>query len=66
MGRGETKGAFLWHWSPRMEDAGLGELQPQPLSLEFGVLAHRGPQGPTLRLQWRDTLPTPPCGQGSQ
>ena len=34
------RGAFLWHWSPRMEDAGLGELQPQPLSLEFRVLAH--------------------------
>lgn len=22
------QGAFLWHWSPRMEDAGLEELQP--------------------------------------
>lgn len=48
-GEGRLKGPrgdFLWHLSPRMEDASLGELQPQPLSLRFGVLAQRDPRDP--------------------
>lgn len=70
-GEGRLKGpqgAFLWHWSPRMEDAAtrMGVLQPQPLSLEVWLLAHRRPQGPTLRLQWRDALPNSPQGHGNQ
>lgn len=67
MGTGDTKGTLrclLVALVP--QDEGCWAGGPQPSSLKFGVLAHRGPQGPTLMLQWRATLPTPPQGHGSQ
>lgn len=50
----------LWHLSPRTDDAGLGELQHQPLSLRFGVLAQGDPRDPLGGSSGETPFPTLP------